>query len=96
MRATQIDGTFRNALVERQHIKLPEKAPRRSFEAVIGADHHFHPGDDADCLVRVASKLGRLAANHPQLWRSGVRSEALDGKVRAGAETASFSRCKPE
>jgi hypothetical protein len=58
MAPTKADGALRNLFVDTYDIEATQKAPRRSFERVAGANHDLHPCDDADRLRRIALKLG--------------------------------------
>ena len=57
------------------HIETAQKATRRSFEIVIGADHDFHPSDDTDRFFRVALQLSASFGNRIQVVDQDVGVE---------------------
>src|SRR5258708_1126673 len=75
MAATKTDGAFRDYFIDCHDIETAQKATRRSFEIVTGADHDFHPRDDTDRFFRVTLQLNASFGNRVQVVDQDVSVE---------------------
>jgi len=57
MASTKANSAFRNLFIDCDDIEAVQKAARRRFKILIGANHDLHPRNDADCFFSVALKF---------------------------------------